>query len=68
MLAKTAVACAAVVLLDHSLSSFGAMRLAADAVLYAALIVALRAVDIPEIVRFVRQAAAHRGESYVASL
>jgi O-antigen/teichoic acid export membrane protein len=62
MLGKTVLVCAAVVALDRALSSFGMLRLIADAMLYAVLVVAVKAVDIPEIIQFVRRAAAHRGE------
>jgi hypothetical protein len=68
MLAKTAGVCIAVILLDRLLASAGALRLVADVVAYGVLAVAVKAVDIPEIVRFVRSAAAQRGEGHAGAL
>lgn len=65
VLGKTIGVCAVVIALDRLLFPFGPARLAADAVVYAALVIAVKAVDIPEIVQFVKSAVARRGERQV---
>jgi O-antigen/teichoic acid export membrane protein len=68
VLAKTGVVCVVVVVLDRLLLPFGALRMAADGLLYAGLVVAWKAVDVQQITQFVRHALARRGESYAGAV
>jgi O-antigen/teichoic acid export membrane protein len=60
-LAKTAVACAVVLAAHRLMAPLGAIRLAADGLLYVGLVVAARAVRIAEVVDVVRLAIRHKG-------
>jgi O-antigen/teichoic acid export membrane protein len=53
---KCSVACAVVTLFDRSIAELGLIRLVLDAALYAAIVLALRAVNVREIRELVRSA------------
>ena len=55
-LTKTALACVVVLAVHHSMASLGPARIAADALIYVGLVVALGAVRIGEVVEVVRLA------------
>ena len=55
-LAKTALACLIVIVADHFMASLGPVRIAADALIYVGLVVALKAIHIGEVVDVIRLA------------
>lgn len=65
-LAKTALACLAVVAADHLLAHVGPVRVAIDALLYAGLVLGLKAVRIGEVVEVIRLAIRQKA-SYAAT-
>jgi len=65
-LAKTALACLVVAAADHFMAGLGLARVAADALLYAGLVLALKAVRIGEVVDVIRLASRQKA-SYAAT-